>query len=234
MRGRRLIFLTFLFLVLLFVFLPKFLLIPHLAESIGQRLQGEFRAEKVAVEIRSPWGFELFRGEIPCLEVVLERALVNGLTVQELQIRGHQVRFDPIELLRKGEFSSYEALDLQARLHISQEDLNTLFWSRVDPERYFHLTLEPGEVGLEGQVDFWNIPLDLKLKGILEIQGDSVLRFVPHNLELQKTRIPPFLLEALNEYYSFSFDLEIPPYAVTISEVELEKGRLMMGIGVAE
>ena len=216
----------------LFFSASQFFLIPRLTKFVGEDLQKNFQAEQVQVQVRSPWGWEVFLGRIPKLDLVLKRAVLEDLVVEEMKITGSQIRFDPRLLWVEREFVYDGAEDLQADLLVLEKDLNEYFWSKVDPARSMSLTLRPEGVNLEGAVDLWNIPLNLKLTGILEVWQNSSVRFVPQNLEGRETRVPPLFLEVINEHYNFGFNFAVFPCPLTISQLRTEEGQVLIRIGV--
>lgn len=92
--------------------------------------------------------------------------------------------------------------------------------------------IEPDQLVLVGAVPFWTTEISIELRGSLEVWGRSGLRLVLQNLEVESTRVPPFLLEVLNENYDVTLDLSIFPEPTEISAVVLEQGKVLIDIGV--
>jgi len=107
------------------------------------------------VRLRSPWGFELLSGRIPGLEVVVKQAVIENLAVEEITIKGEEIRFDPRTLLKEKEFLYQGAKSLETELKVKEKALNEFFWEEVDPDKALRLTVQPQGVSLQGAINFF-------------------------------------------------------------------------------
>ncbi|HHY10370.1 MAG TPA: DUF2993 domain-containing protein [Firmicutes bacterium] len=233
MKKQRLYAAVILILVLISA-VPKLFLAPRFADGLRHYLQRELAAEAVEVRLRSPWGFELLSGRIPGLEVVVKQAVIENLAVEEITIKGEEIRFDPRTLLKEKEFLYQGAKSLETELKVKEKALNEFFWEEVDPDKALRLTVQPQGVSLQGAINFFNMALELKMDGDLEIWQDTVLRFVPAGLTIKDASLPAFVLEMLNENYGIGLDLGVFPYPIVISDVNLLAGEMVVRIGVVE
>ena len=209
--------------ILLLLSMPRLVLVPlvvqELEDEVGQFLQ----AQQVQVQLEAPWGWELVFGRLPRLDIVANDARMDALRVFQVTIHGEQIRFDPRSLWQDKELVYTEASSLWGEMILTEEDLNAYFWQEVDQDRLLRLRVAPGEIGLGGQISFWNMEWTITLLGDLEVHQGSSLRFVLKNLEVQETRIPSVLLEVLSEHYDFVVDFGVFPYPVELREVHLQE-----------
>ena len=178
--------------ILLLLSMPRLVLVPlvvqELEDEVGQFLQ----AQQVQVQLEAPWGWELVFGRLPRLDIVANDARMDALRVFQVTIHGEQIRFDPRSLWQDKELVYTEASSLWGEMILTEEDLNAYFWQEVDQDRLLRLRVAPGEIGLGGQISFWNMEWTITLLGDLEVHQGSSLRFVLKNLEVQETRILGF------------------------------------------
>lgn len=214
--------------------IPKFFLVPQLVQGLQTELKQALHTQQVQVTVGAPWGWELLWGVIPKVEVFVDNAVIDGLAVAKVEIHGEGMRFNPRSLLRNREFDYVGATNLQGELTVTEEALNTLFWEEVDPSQNLNLVIEPQGISLRGKMAFWNMEWDLRLHGSLEVWEHSNLRFVPQDLEVQETRVPPLLLEILNENYDFVLDFGVFPYPLEISEISFLEEQIMIKVGVVQ
>lgn len=212
--------------------LPKLVVVPSVTRQIRVELQREFETAEVEVRLQAPWGWELLFGRLPGLGITMHNAVAEHLNLAKVEVRGEQIRFERSAFWKDRQLNYEGAQKLESLVTVTEEDLNTYFWQEVDPNRSLHLVIQPTGVSLNGQLAFWNTEWDFALQGLLEIWQQSNLRFVPQNLEVQATRVPPFLLEVLNENYDFVLDFSIFPYPITISDVQMEDGQIIVKFGV--
>ncbi|HHT89473.1 MAG TPA: DUF2993 domain-containing protein [Firmicutes bacterium] len=217
--------------ILLLLSMPRLVLVPlvvqELEDEVGQFLQ----AQQVQVQLEAPWGWELVFGRLPRLDIVANDARMDALRVFQVTIHGEQIRFDPRSLWQDKELVYTEASSLWGEMILTEEDLNAYFWQEVDQDRLLRLRVAPGEIGLGGQISFWNMEWTITLLGDLEVHQGSSLRFVLKNLEVQETRIPSVLLEVLSEHYDFVVDFGVFPYPVELREVHLQEEQILVTFG---
>ncbi|MDI9441930.1 MAG: DUF2993 domain-containing protein [Firmicutes bacterium] len=225
---RRWLFAAVFCLVLFVLAIPKLFVVPRLSQRLEAELIDYFSAEGGEVYLIAPWGWELLFGRIPAADMVLTNVRVDGLTLAQVEVQGRDIRF----AWEEGEFVYQGASDLTGTLTVTEEALNEIYWREVDPERDLRVEIEPDQLVLVGAVPFWTTEISIELRGSLEVWGRSGLRLVLQNLEVESTRVPPFLLEVLNENYDVTLDLSIFPEPTEISAVVLEQGKVLIDIGV--
>mgnify|MGYP000889092895 FL=1 len=219
-------------LLLVLALIPKLIILPKVTKQLRAELQNEFQTDQIEVNLQAPWGWELLFGRLPGVELTMENAVVENLTLSHVEIEGEKIRLTP-QLLWENWEAAYEGAErLEGMVIVTEEDLNTLLWEELDPEQTLHFVILPTGVTLNGEVSLFNRELDFTLHGRLEILQESNVRFVPSNLEIQATRVPPFLLEVLNQNYDLVVDFNVFPYPVTISEILMEDGQMRIKIGV--
>lgn len=234
MRKHQLLLAIIILLLAAVLAVPKIFFVPRVAQALKEHFQVELAAEAVDVQLHSPWGFELLVGRISRLNVAITKASFENLSVEEVTIKGEQIRFDPRALFKETEFIYLGAENLETELKVTERALNEFFWEEVDPERILKLTVQPEGVSLGGEISVWNMDLELRVDGVLEVWQDSVLRFVPGSLAVKDALLPSFVLEMLNENYGIGVDFGVFPYPIVISDVVLQDGQMIIGIGVVE
>lgn len=231
---RRWVAVVVLSLVLVFALIPKLVVLPSVARQIRAELQQEFETTQVEVRLSAPWGWELFFGYLPGLEINMREVMAENLVLSQVDIQGEGIKFEPRTLWQEWSLDYQSAENLEGLVTVNEGDLNTFFWQEVDPNRNLQLEIHPSGMSVIGKLALWNTELDFTLHGLVEIWQQSNLRFVPQNLEVQATRVPPFLLEVFNENYDFILALSVFPYPITISEVLMEEGQMLIKIGVLQ
>lgn len=211
---------------------PRLFVAPRLSHHLSEQLQEYFAAEGAEVQLQAPWGWELFFGRIPALDIVLTNAEADGLNIARAEFYGRDIRFETGSFWRNRDFVYEGASQLRGTLTVTEGDLNEMYWREVDPERNMRVKIEPDNLILAGEVPFWTTQLSVKLYGVLEVWEQSGLRLVLQNLEVEKTRVPPLLLEVLNQNYDFVLDLSIFPEPAAISAFDLQQGKMLIDIGV--
>lgn len=222
-------------LVLGLLIIPRLVIVPQVTQIIQNELKQELDAEQLQVKIKAFWGWELLMGRIPELEIQVENARVDGLNVTKAVVYGKNLLFDVSSSRQKGEYVHKSADFLNAELIIKEDDLNEFFWHEVDPDGFLTIAINPDRLSLSGKIPiFGNMRVEVSLHGHLEIIHDSYLRFVPEHLEVHDTKVPPVLLDILNESYEFALDLEIFPYPLKISRIDLLEQEIKIKMEVVQ
>lgn len=214
--------------------IPRFYLLPQLTQGIQGELAGVFQTQEVQVELTAPWGWEPLFGRVPHLKITMEGANLGGLRASAVEIQGKDVRFDQKTLWQNRDFVYKSSSFLEAQINIAEKDLNELFWKEVDPDQNLNLEINPQGISLGGILAFWNMEWEVRLHGLLEVVQGTTLRFVPQNLEVHETRVPPFLLEVFNENYDFVVELGMFPYPLEITAIQFSNEQIMLKMGVVE
>lgn len=228
---RRWLLISLFAITLLLLSIPRFVLIPRLVRELETDLQRSLHSREVDVQIRAPWGWELFLGRIPGLTISAKEASVEGLQISRAELVGEEIRFDAGSMWRERELVLTDVSNLTGGIYITEEALNELFWEEVDPERHLSMVVSPQGLGLQGTLALWGMEWTVTLLGDLEVLDGSSLRFVVKNLEVQETRIPSVLLEVLTDNYSFDIDFGVFPYPVEVTGIELLEQQILVEIG---
>lgn len=219
-------------LVIVLILIPKILVVPAITKQLKVELQTEFQTDHVEVRLHAPLGWELIFGRLPGIDVEMKSALVDNLVLSEVQVAGSEIRFSPKRLFEKWEMAYEGAEKLEGTVTVTEKELNALLWEEVDPEQLFNFTITKQGLAVVGAIPLWGQEIAFTLHGNLEPVGGANVRFVPRDLEVQATRIPPFLLEVLNQSYDLVLDFSIFPYPVAISQILFEDAKLQIKFGV--
>lgn len=228
---RRWWILPILILLLVFLLIPRLVLIPSLSRELEEEFLQALQADEAELTIDAPWGWEVLLGQIPHLQLVMRGAELEGLELDWVELEGRGIRFEPWPLYRERELVLTDVSNLQGRIYITEQDLNKLFWEKVDPEQYLRLAVTPGGVVMSGVLPIWNLELNLSFTADLLVEGGSALRFVLKDVAVQDTRIPPLLLNVLSQTYDFIIDFGEFPYPLEITGIELLEQEIMVTVG---
>lgn len=218
----------------LFIFIPKGVLTPIASRSVANHLLEQFNAADAEVHMDSGWGWNLLFGRLPKVELEIEHGFIEGLPVRFISLVGYDVEFDPWELFINQNFAYKKSGSMQLEVHVEESGLNDYFWREVDPARNLTVVIGEDVLSLQGVVSVWNIPWKVMLEGVLDIRNQTALRFVPRNLVVEETRVPPLLLEIINEHYGLVVDFDSLPFPIVITDVQMEEGAIVVRIGVVE
>lgn len=230
MKRYRLI-LAVVVILLIIIGIPRLLLLPQLARTLERELGSSLHSPDVEVKVQAPWGWEVLFGRLPRLEFVAHNAVIDGLQIARLELKGEQVQFDSRSLWQEQELVYTTAEKVHAEVVVTEDALNELLWMEVDPERLLQLQISPQSVDLGGTLSFLNMDWTLKVQGALEVYHGTALRYVLKNFAVQETRIPPILLEVLSDNYEFVINLGVFPYPVEITGVFLEDQQILVTFG---
>ena len=220
---KRSIAVLLLFSIFLLILIPRWVLNPITSRSLSNHLGTRFDAEDVSVYVDAGWGWNLLFGKLPKIEMEMKHGLIEGLPVRLVSLVGYDVEFEPWELFINENFVYKESGSLQIEAHVDEAGLNDYFWREVDPTRSLGVVIGDDVLRLQGTVSIWNIPWNVMLEGVLEIWNKTALRFVPRNLVVEETRVPPLLLEIINEHYGFAVDFNDFPFPIVITDAN-ERG----------
>lgn len=218
--------------VILVIFaLPQVTLVPYIAKQLEREIQESLHAREVQVHLRALWGWGLLVGRLPSLEFTAHDAVIDGLEVSSVELRGEEVRFDPRALWQKQEFVYTEPLNVEGKLTVTENALNELLWEVVDPDRLLSLQVVPEGIDLAGTISFWNVGWKVTVRGDLEVHHGTALRYVLKNVALSDASLPPVLLDVLRENYEFIIDFGAFPYTVELRDVFLEERQILITFG---
>ena len=221
-------------LVFILLLIPKWILTPITSRTLAKHLGARFKTEEVSVHLDAGWGWNLFFGRLPKIELEIKDGVMEELPVQFVSLVGYDVEFEPWELFIHENFVYKTSGSLQLEAHVEEAGLNDYFWREVDPTRSLRVVIEDNALRLQGTVSVWNIPWNVMLEGVLQVWKKTALRFVPHNLVVEETRVPPLLLEIINEHYGLVVDFDDFPFPIVITDVRMREGVVVVRIGVVD
>lgn len=228
---RRSLIIVVMILLLVVLGVPRVFLLPRIERELQKDLGGDLQARAVQVQIKAPWGWELLFGNIPRLELTAHDAVIDGLRVARVDLYGEQIRLDPRSLWQERELVYIDASKLGVDLVVTENSLNELLWSEVDPDRFLRLAVSPAGVDLGGTLSLWNMEWNITVRGGLEVRNGTSLAYVLTTFEVEETRIPSILLEVLSENYDLVIDFGVFPYPIEIKDVFLEEQQILVRFG---
>ncbi|HKM43657.1 MAG TPA: DUF2993 domain-containing protein [Limnochordia bacterium] len=218
--------------ILLVIFgLPRFFLLPRITSQLQREIEGSLQAREVQVQVKAPWGWELFFGRLPGLEFTAWDAVIDDLQVSKVELHGEQIRFDPRLLWQEQELVYTDAENVQGEIVVTESALNELLWEAVDPDRFLSLKVVPEGINLEGTINIWNMEWTVTVTGDLQVHDGTALRYVLKDLALLDTRFPAVLLDVLSDHYEFVIDFGVFPYPVELEDVFLAEQQILITFG---
>ncbi|NLY10223.1 MAG: DUF2993 domain-containing protein [Firmicutes bacterium] len=205
--------------------LPK-----YLAAEIEKVIREEVVVENLEISIKSHSGFPLLLGKIDEVDVKATNLIVEGLTVDKLEVEVKDLKLDIQSLFRDQELAFQDVDSITAWVALSEETINNYYHQYVDQQQAFVIDLAEDGAILNGSIKFWNVTWDVALKGRFEITGPThmQIRFLPEELLIADTRFPQVLLEIINDQYQFAFDFSSLPVPIELNQVKTEGNTLMI------
>ena len=218
--------------ILLVVFaLPRVFFVPYVTNQLEQEIARSLQAREVKVQLETTWGWDLLFGRLPKLQFIASGAVIDGLQIARVELEGREIRFDPRLLLQEQELVYTAPFPVQGEIVVTENSLNELLWESVDPDRLLRFSVVPEGLDLGGTIQFWNLQWTVTLRGDLEVQHGTALRYVFRDLALSDTKLPPILLDVLSENYELVLDFGAFPYPVELEDVFLTEQEILITFG---
>ena len=173
------------------------------------------------VSVETNLGWELVLGRFPEIEIAGANWNLDGLPIKNFFLRGRNVQFELLSLVRNRKFVYLSAADLQVELTITEQGLNQYFWARIDPEQKFRIELVKDRALLIGALELWQTSWNVSLAAEFSIRKPAAIIMTPVEFMIFDTRVPNVLLELINEKYLFQFNLDRLPIPIILERIEL-------------
>ncbi len=197
----------------------------YLQERLTEGLLKSTQAAEVVVALRPKLPFGLLSGNFTEAQIELDQAILGPITADKVILAGQQVDLALMRLIRGGPLT-FDRLDtVDARLDLSEENLNAYFERFSIASQFLKVTCKTDSFQLGGVIPIVGRRLEVSLQGTLAVLPENRLRVIPIRLVVQNAEMPPVLLEELlQDYLIIPLDLTSLPVPLQLSEVLLAEG----------
>lgn len=197
----------------------------YLQEQMAEGLVQSTGAAIAVVELRPKLPLGLLSGSFSEVKIELGQALLGPIVAEQVVLAGREVDIALLRLIRGGPLT-FDRLDqVEARLDLSEENLNAYFERFSIAGRFFQVTCNTDTFQLSGVIPILGRRLEVSLQGTLAVLPENRLRVIPLRLVMQNAEMPPVLLEELlQDYLIIPLDLTSLPVPLELSEVLLAEG----------
>jgi hypothetical protein len=185
-------------------------------------------AELVDVDVKAFPAWQLLQGKVQDLTIDVRQAHINKLKVEAFLVDAHNLVVDRAALKNGTGFGIKAADSLQVSAIITESDLNNYIWAQNEKARNFQVRLSPEWTGLRGSVSLLGRAVDLNVKGHFAIQERTKVTFVVDQVDVEKTSLPRFIIDALAPHWGVEIDLKQSPVPLEVRELRVEDGKLFI------
>jgi hypothetical protein len=230
-RTLRALLIALVLLVLAALVAGEVIVRPVAERAVGEDIQARYELEeRPSVTLGGfPFLVRVALGRLPSAEGQLQNVTVEGFTVQEANLRLHDVRFDVVRLADgDGQVSADSG---RAEATVSDVDLtNYLAGLGFD----FDVRFTPGEVTVGGSVAVAGTEVRVQATGVLTM-SEGRLSFAPAGVEVgtATVTVPQNLLDGFRR--TVAFTVPVPAVAgVQLTDLELGSGTATLRADLAD
>ena len=233
MRALRALLLIVVLLVALALVAGEVLLRPLAQRAVAEDVQDRYQLDqRPSVHLGGfPFLVRVVMGHLPSATGRLRDTTIEGLTLEEVELRLQDVRFDTFDLL--GGDGEVRADAGQATVAVADVDLSRYL---ADRGLSFDVRFTPGQVTVGGTVTVAGTDVRVEATGALAIQ-DGQLGFRPAGIQLVGSRatltVPQAVLDTFRDRVAFTVPL--PEVAgVQLTSLEIGTGTATLRADLAE
>lgn len=218
-RKKRSLWLIIILIVILFLITEIFL--PGLAEDRLKKILDK-RADKIEnldIKVASFPALKILLGRIDHVSVNIEGLVVDELYINHMNINYHDLIFSK---------TGFSGINTRLEAMVTEKSLNDYIDSKYPDLENFNVTINPEQVLMEGAIKLFEARINLKLAGNFVINDKEEIYFVPADFQLENIKIPIDLLKRYLEGLNFSFDLKELEIPLSIDELRLGSGRMII------
>lgn len=152
-------------------------------------------AERIYVDIDSSF-FQIFRGKIKNVEIVLERFDFEGLMIEKFRSKSSGIKFSPGI---KKEIEIKEIKETKFEFEIKEDDLNNFLRRKVKAVKNFKVDLKKNKFNISFYLLNVEFPVNPKVEiegRIFVFEGDKIYLDIPR-VKVGILRIPQFIIDIL-------------------------------------
>jgi hypothetical protein len=203
-------------------------LAPILERTVGRNVQDNLGLDaRPEVELASDPPPKMLVGEFSG-----GRVAMGGFDLGDVRPDRVTVDLDPFEVnvlgsAREGAVRTETPLSGRMNVELSEENVTGIARSRVRDFTVQSVDLEPGRATVSSEVEVLGFPVPTSVEGGLEVR-DGALVFEPRTVRAFRTPLPEDLADSLLAGTDFTYPIEGLPYDTRITDVEVQKGRLLL------
>jgi hypothetical protein len=206
------------------------LILPRMVES---QLAAGIRetagpAELVDVDVKAFPAWQLLQGKVQDLTIDVRQAHINDLKVEAFLVDAHNLVVDRGTLKSGNGFGIKAADSLQVSAIITESDLNNYIWAKNEKARNFQVRLGKEWTGLQGSVNLLGRTIGLNVKGHFAIEERTRVAFVVEQIDVEKTSLPRFIIDALAPRWGVEIDLRQSPIPLEVRDLRVDDGKLFI------
>lgn len=203
----------------------EFMLPGYFAEQIevGFRQQVE-EVDSLEIGISTHPALLLFAGRI-------QNGFVeaNGVQIQGLRIDKIEAVYNDLMISETPDgVKAVSGVNSFFQAAFREEDLTVYLRSNFPEYGDLELDLTPEQAAVTVWMTFFDMPLNIELTGDFEVVDNRIIRFIPEDLEIVNYKLPKSLVAALLQEVKFDLEIGEYPLPLTINEVRLEEGRILI------
>jgi LmeA-like phospholipid-binding len=232
-RALRALLITVLLVAVLALVAGEVVLRPLAERAVARDVQDRYQLDqRPSVHLGGfPFLVRVAMGHLPSATGRLRNTIVEGLTLEAVELRLKDVRFDTVHLL-DGD-GNVRADAGQATVIVEDTDLSAYLAARGLP---FDVRFSPGQVTVGGTVTVAGVQVRVEASGDLAVTGGQ-LTFSPTSIQAVGSRatlaVPQSVLDAFRSTVAFSVPL--PEVAgVQLSELEIGPGMATLRAELAD
>lgn len=200
--------------------------LPSLIEQRVERAvaSGFTGVESVEAQIRAFPAVRMLFGRFDRLNVSIRRAQLAGLSVDSIEVRsvGAQV---PLSDFAPGSKRWARALgDAELVVSVLDADINDYLKTRDDALRMFSVSFHEGVAHLNGTISFAGLNVSVSSQGRLVIEDNARLVYVVDKLNVERSQLPAFLLDAFEGKIELGVDLSALPFGTILEGIRVGAG----------
>ncbi|GEM_PF-3477415 len=174
---------------------------------------------EVKVDSFPPWKY--FYSRIDYLLLKADIIEIDGLLLEDLEAEYENVVLEEDRI--KGQ-------NTDLTLTITEEQLNKYLQQIYPRLRNINITLQSGEVFVDGFITISDTEINISLQLEIVIRERTRILFIPQNIKVEELTIPQFFVEGFleEEDFSFSFDLKRLNFPLNPERTLITDGKLFL------
>lgn len=199
----------------------------YLQEQVQAGLTESTQAQSTRVKLTPALPLGLLTGSFSTVYLNLSQTDLGPISAETIEITGEDVNVSLWSLARTGEFALDSVGEVQARLDLTEEDLNAYFDQFSLPKGLIKAQISPDLFNLHGTIPILGRVLEIDLHGRVEVRPGNILQIKPVQLVALNAEVPAALVERiLAEYLVIPIDLTSLPVPLSLERVTLSEGRV--------
>ncbi len=206
------------------------LLLPGIVENrLVEGLRRSFGDVKIIrAEVSAYPAYQMLSGKIDSVNLDLRRVAFGDLVVDAVLLDGRNIKLDMGRLVAGEGVRVTDADLLRGTFVIAEDDLNEYFWKRFNQSRFFRVALDRGRAVLTGNMNVLGRDLAVRVAGEFRVGGGTTVAFVPREVKVENTTVPPLFLDLIAKEWAVSLELDQEAIPMIVEDLLVEDGQLFI------